>query len=381
MMAALKACIDKLPGFYYYPSSPLLMRGGILFFLLSLFFTVPCYGEQVSLLYSVHNTSFSEPNSISTTILDNWKGDFNRGEQQWFCNWFEIGIQWKQLSLSYLQRYDYDLRFSGDTAFIQGLTKNKINLPVGQTYDLFIETHFFKARGIRTACQVSFFNNFQTTIGFSYLEADYLMEGKLEGQLTVISGKDYNYQANVNYQYSEDVLFDRQIDTPPRGRGFSLDLDTRFEFSKWNARLRITDLFARIFWKNLPYTVAIAGSNNKNYDSDGYVEIIPALTGYEKNHEHYTQKISPRWLVDLNYCPGAVSSFFLEAHSQYDFLLLALGSSITSNHGTFSLKLYPKQRGIGLGYNKNNFSFNLISDSLKKDEIKLFALNISYGFI
>jgi hypothetical protein len=357
-------------------------RQGVLL-LLSLFFmavALPCQAEELKPFVKIDSLTYSAPVAITTAIFDEWEGEYRRGERQWTWNWFETGLLWRQFGLSYVRRYDYDIRSSEDTSELLGLTKNKEDLPLGRVFNLELEAHVFHAQGIRLHYSNSFMGGrIKTSLGASYLQSDYLIAGTLQGQATIIADKDYDYQGSVHYQYTEDMLFDRQVEDV-KGQGFSFDFNALIQISpSWSASLQITDLFGRIYWDDLPYTDAFVNSDRKTYDEDNYVHIDPALQGIESNHQLYTQKLSPRWAINTEYTYSRYIAL-LEGHMQYDFFLWAVGGGIKTQYGLVSLKYWPINAAVGVGYKYNDIEFSLTTDSLDPDEMKTLQLRLVCSF-
>ncbi|MBW1769148.1 MAG: hypothetical protein JRJ65_19155, partial [Deltaproteobacteria bacterium] len=116
------------------------------------------------------------------------------------------------------------------------------------------------------------------TLGLSYLRADHLIDGFINGNATIINDSDYDFEARVGYYYSEDILFDRKVNEPI-GRGFSIDAE--FTWLIENSTLiemQVRDLFARIYWEDSPYTTGKATSDSKKYDENGYVSMKVSMS-------------------------------------------------------------------------------------------------------
>lgn len=360
-----------------------LKRQGRLMLPLSLFFlavALPCQARELKPVVKIDSFTYSAPIAITAAIFDDWEGEYCRGERQWSWNWLETGLIWRQFGLSYLRRYDYDIRASADTSELLGLVKNKEELPVGRVFDVDLEAHLFHAQGIRFNYADSFLGGrIKTTLGVSYLQADYFIDGALHGQASISASNDYNYEAFVHYQYTEDVLFDRMVEET-KGEGFSLDFSVSAQINpSWSASLQITDLFGRIYWSDLPYTDAAVNSDRKTFDENNYVHIDPALQGTESNHQRYTQKLSPRWEINTEYIYGQYIAL-LEGHIQYDFFLWAVGGGIDTEVGRISLKYWPRNAAVGVEYKYKQIGFSLTTDSIEPDKMKTLQLRLVCSF-
>lgn len=380
-------------------------------------FVIPCgvpVASAASLTPFINIDSFlySEPVSIKAVLFDHWKGKYSHGRRQCAWGWFEAGILFnnnnnhnsdtllsapaddkklqgsdpagsmifKKIGLSFVKRYEYDLRFSESTAEGFGMIKNKQGLPPGRQFDVYVKAAIFHAQGIRLSLYNSFFNNkLQLTTGLSYLESNYYIKGSLTGKATALTKKDYDYNARVNYYYTDDILFDRPVGGI-RGRGFGLDVKAAIKLlSNWSTSFKITDLVSRIYWHDLPFTNAVATSDRKKYDSEGYVHIDPLLSGTESNKHLVTYELSPRYQFKTNYLFKKYASFF-EGFYQYDFFLWNIGGSVFTGNGQALMKYWPENSAVTLGYSNKKSSFELTADHYDFDKIKMFQLNFIFFY-
>ena len=126
------------------------------------------------------------------------------------------------------------------------------------------------------------------------------MEGELNGTAQVIDEKDYDFQFDVDYVYSKDVLFEREVQAP-QGYGYSTDLKLEWQPTKHFAGLlTIVDLLGEIQWLNAPYTIATGSSDNKTYDEDGNVHVKPVGKGLEANKD-YIQTLPRKFFAVAQY--------------------------------------------------------------------------------
>lgn len=324
--------------------------------------------------------SYSETVSIKSTF-DSWEGDnFESGERQWTWNWVELGVQYKHWGVGVVQRYDYDLRFSEQTAEFLWLTKNKKDLPVGKRYSLDLKANAIHSSGLRISFADSFTTAFNYRIGLSYLQASYTLDGQIKGDATATSGSDYDFQASVDYAYSEDILFDRHV-TQPEGKGFSLDVMFNYQLTPelyWQFQVR--DLFARLYWDNSPYTQGRATSDRKEYDENGYVSFNPILEGYEGIKSTYVQTLQARWYSKLNYHMSSRNVFSAQLRYQYDHALYALGieHQLTAN-AYLAAHYWPINQSVELNWHYKKLHVAVASDALTVSEMRTFWLSFSYG--
>ncbi len=324
--------------------------------------------------------SYSETVSIESAF-DSWKGDdFESGERQWTWNWFELGVQYKHWAIGFVQRYDYDLRFSQQTAELYWLTANKKDLPTGKTYKLDLQANAIHSSGLRLSFTDSLTDSFNYRLGLSYLQASYMLDGQIEGNATALSDSDYDFQATVDYAYTEDHLFERNV-KEPQGKGFSLDFMFNYQVTPeiyW--QLQVRDLFARLYWKDSPYTQGTATSERKEYDENGYVSIDPLLQGYEGIRGTYVQRLQPRWYSKVSYRVSRNNALLVQLRYQYEHALYAFGVDHELTHDSrLGINYWPINQAVELNWNYHTVRFAVAADGFLTSELKTLWFSFSYG--
>ncbi|WP_413700235.1 hypothetical protein ACLKMH_23860 [Psychromonas sp. KJ10-10] len=315
------------------------------------------------------------------SAFDSWKGDnFESGERQWTANWLEAGVQYQHWAIGLLQRYDYSLKFDKQTAEFYWLVANKKDLPVGKEYLLDLQANAIHSTGLRISFADDLSNSFSYRVGLSYLQANYMLEGHLKGDATIVDQSDYDYSATIDYAYTEDHLFDRQVNTP-KGHGFSLDFMFDYQLTAdINWQLQVRDLFARLYWKNSPYTQGASSSDRKEYDENGYVSIDPILTGYEGTRGVYVQKLDPRWHSKVTYQVNELYDLQGQIRYQYEHGLYAIGGS---RKLTEQMRLggsyWPINKALELNLNYRQMKLALTANGLSSSNLQTLWLSFSYG--
>ncbi len=352
-----------------------------LFFCGSLFLSTFSHADEYPKPYFISDSfSYSETVSIKSSF-HSWKGDdFDSGERQWTWNWFEVGVRYKHWGVGLLQRYDYDLRFSQETAEFFWLTKNKRELPTGRKYSLDLQANAIHSTGLRISFTDSLTDSFNYNFGLSYLQASYTLNGQIEGDATAINDSDYDFQGVVDYAYTEDPLFDRQVKAP-EGKGFSIDFMFDYQVTqKVHWQLQVRDLLARLYWENSPYTQGRATSERKEYDENGYVSIDPLLKGYEGIKDVYVQKLQPRWYSKVDYGVSDSNALVAQLRYQYEHALYALGvdHKIADNHH-LGLHYWPINQTVEINWDYHTVQVAIGTDAFSTSDMKTFWLSLSYG--
>jgi hypothetical protein len=320
--------------------------------------------------------SYSEPYSIYNAV-NGGKDSFTRGDTALTHNWAEIGASYKKFAVGYLNRYDYDLRFSEDTAEFYHLINNRKPLPEGREYDLSLSVKHYRTEGVRLSYTFDPLKSLRLNVGLSYLKGIALTDGSAQGNATILDQGDYDFRFNVDYYYSQDLLFERKAQEP-QGQGYSLDLAFDWGISpKVNFSARAVDLIGQIYWKDAPNTRATASSAVKEYDSNGYLIYQPVLSGYELNND-YTQQLKPQIKALLAYQWNSDFAMLGQAYRFYydNFYQLGLRYALSSKVDLRTLYMFETD-AVSLGLNTKYFNFQLTSDSINVDKAHTFAISIN----
>lgn len=301
--------------------------------------------------------------SIDDTV-HGWKGSIEDGNKAFTHDWVEIGANYKGIGVGILQRYDFELEYSPDTARFYHLVNNKKPLPTGKQFDLFLAARHTYSKGLRFSYQRRINQRFAFSLGWTYLKGLRLTEGQFKGKATALADNDYDFTADVDYFYSKDVLFERKVD-PPDGEGYSID--TSVDWKIWrdlSVHLKVIDLIGRMYWINAPNTTAVASSDVKEYDADGYVKYNPVLSG-DETARNFTQKFHPQITLRLSYPACKSIDLIGQAYSIKSADYYQLGGSYYINAANTVRALYMfETNAFTLGYDNKYVQFAITSDSL-----------------
>ena len=331
-------------------------------------------GKTLSGVYmQADSLSFSEPVPVHGYFND-WRTPFHGGERGLTYNYAEAGIVEGNWALGLVARYDEYLHFSPDTAELYYRTTNHLPLQQGRHYAVDLHAQQFAARGLRLGFHYPLQPALTIGVGLSYLRGTQLTDGALRGEAVAINAKDYNYNIAVDYSYSEDHLFKRQVDTPT-GQGYSLDLSLDWRTERLAAHLRVTDLLGRLYWHDAPYTTATATSDTKAYGPDGYLIINPTLSGYEGNSS-FAQRLPTR--AHLNIRGTVTDTVDVIADIYYTELktFTPLGVSYRYNKARTELQYDWQTGAVTLGYQGTHFKVRVTSDNLDWQQARTLGLSL-----
>lgn len=320
--------------------------------------------------------SYSEPYSIYNAV-NGGQEPFVRGDSALTHDWAEIGASYNKFSVGYLNRYDYDLRFSEDTAEFYHLINNRKPLPQGREYDLSLSVKHYRTEGIRVSHTFEPLESLQFNVGLSYLKGITLTDGSAQGNAAILDQGDYDFRFNVDYYYSQDQLFERKVQQP-QGQGYSLDFAFDWGISpKVDLSMRAVDVIGQINWQDAPNTQATASSAVKQYDSNGYLIYQPVLSGYESNSD-YTQRLKPQIKALLAYQWSPDFAALGQAYRFYydNFYQLGLRYALSASVDLRTLYMFETD-AVSLGLDAKYFNFLITSDSFNIDKAHTFALSIN----
>lgn len=339
----------------------------------------PAFGSGVEPYLSVESFSHAEPVSVHA-YATNWQGPLESGSNGMTHNWIETGARYGMFSVSMVQRLDYEVKASRDSAVFYYLVRNRLNLPVGTPFDLDLRIYHQRSRGLRLAYRIEPVSGLELEGGVSLLDAMRLTQGRLTGSARIVANKDYDYNAQVSYFYSRDALFGRPA-SPPAGQGYSLDLSARWLVdTRYVLSAQVRDFYGWLRWNDAPFTTATVTSATKQYGNDGYVEYSPTLSGFEGN-ANYRQRLHPRALLgaDWRWAPQDTIGLRLRLTEVKAYASLRAERRYP---GCLALnaELMPAQRALGVGASCGLISFSLLSDKLRFEDAHVLQLNAALAY-
>ncbi len=324
------------------------------------------------------NQIISEPEPIRTTLED-WGKDFRRGERQWAVSHLEAGIRRNGVELSIFARTLVDLRMNDEAVKFYGRIVRKEALETGAEAPVRVRANGFVGQGLRLGYRHEG-GAWALTGGAALLRARYLMSGDLNGRFTATSDSDFDFSARVDYAYYRDVIFKRPEVDEADGLGWAFDVAGHWQPSeRWAFSFRAEDLFARIRWDDAPFTEAVANTDRKRYDEDGYAVFEPLLSGRE-GYRDITQSLEPRLQAEATWRHGAWSAHL---RGQYQFahgLLGVAGGYRFLNGLAVRCSVWPELEAVGVELDYRRWQATVAADHTQWQDIQALILSISYGY-
>lgn len=322
---------------------------------------------------------YSQPIAIKS-IIDDWKPPFKGGDKALSYNRAETGVHWRNWQFGVLERYEYFLEFSPETAELFYLVENRLPLETGKQYALRIKVQQQRTRGLRLGYRHVFDNNkFALGLGAAFLQGKTLTEGDIQGSAHVTAENDYDFQFDVDYFYSRDVLFDRDV-RAPRGNGYSLDIKLEWDPNEqFSAQLDIVDMLGEIFWTDTPYTRATGTSENKRYDENGYVRYDPIISGTETN-KNFTQTLQRKVFLNARYRWIANGDLLAEVQDFGVERFSSIGAGWCYRHvNCFQGLFNTTAEALVFRYHRNNLRIELASDHRLIDRARYLAVQFYFN--
>lgn len=321
----------------------------------------------------------SEPEPINTTLED-WGKEFDSGRRQWAVAHVEVGVRRSGVEVSLLSRALADLRMNNDAVRFYGKIKRKEPLPEGERVPVSVRVNGFAGTGLRLG-YLHRDNNWYLRGGMSLFRTRYLMSGGLDGSFTALAENDYGFEAEVDYVYYRDVIFDRPDVEKSQGLGWSFDLATAWQMTeRWSVEVQAEDLFAGIRWEDAPFTEAQANTDNKSYDEDGYAVFSPTISGREGYLDTFRQTLDPRFRAGVNYQIGSWSAHL---RSQYQFgygiVGMGVGHRFLSGVAVQGL-IWPGLNALGVTLDYGLLSVSVSADDLEWQNMRAASLAVSYRY-
>lgn len=327
---------------------------------------------------AVDSFAHAEPKTIHDYI-DDFDGPLHGGSDALTHNWFETGARHGAWSYGYVQRYDYEIKATRDSAVLYHQVKNKIDLVPGTTYDLGVRAFHNRSQGLRVAYRFEG-ADWSVEPGLSLLSGQALTDGSIAGVATAVQAKEYAYNAEVGYHYTEDFLFDRDV-RGPTGEGWSLDLGLHYRpMPDWELSLVGRDLLGFLYWRDAPVTTAVATSDTREFDDDGYVVFRPMLTGREFN-EDYSQRLHPRGLAVLQWqaTQGTQLGLRWRLTEVRQYLSLVAAQQL-AKEVSVDLEWMPDLQAYGAGLRWSGFRLGLMADALRFEETQVLQLQLGWAY-
>lgn len=323
---------------------------------------------------------FAANNAISLkNITSSWEGDYKTPKNRFITLLFsDFEIKYKKddsFCISYILKSNFVLRASSDFADLLHTVKTEGDLPIGRVYDLSLFAEGFIADGLKVKNKVYERKTgdlfYRLDFSFSLLNGRFVQDLKIDGFASAIGKKSYSFLSDVEYYYSENYLYDLDVNGP-KGFGYDSSLAFKLRYKKYSFDLNVDNLLGRIYWQDTPFSDVHLKSDNAVTDENGYTKYNPSVYGYE-GKKKFVQKLNRVWNLSLGY-EFENFSFFLEEF--YTAKISSPGCKVVKKFKNFSLSLKYEnlfKTFTASVFNKNLF-FSFGSDDFSLSKAKAFSL-------
>jgi hypothetical protein len=264
--------------------------------------------------------------------------------------------------IGYTYREEIFMEASYDTVELIYLASNKKDLPIGKYYDLYLKLKAYEMQGLTYANKFTLYSNGIWDLDFGFgLEALYatdMQDGYVQGNATATSSKSYDFTGVSEYKYTHNYLYDLET-RPSYAYGYSSHIAIALTGKNYSMLFLANDIFAKLYWQQVPYSDVYISSNNKVYDEDGYIKYNPLLSGKE-GYIDYVQSLMAKYRVQGSYYSSYKTDFKLGSDYMEGYYLPYFGF----------LYHYDKNADVGLEYN-TRFKSIILDARYEKFTIKL----------
>lgn len=319
----------------------------------------------------------AEPVAIKQFAGD-WRGRLQAGDDALTHNRIETGARRGPWTLAFVYRYDYEIKANRSSAEFYHQVANRTALVPGQTFDLDVRGWHQRSQGLRVAHAWTLNPALQVELGLSLLNGIRLTDGHITGNASVAAANDYDYNAAVEYDYSEDHLFERPV-TRPSALGYSSDIRVSWAPSEsWHLSASVEDALGELRWTRSPFTTASVTSAIKQFGPDGFAEYNPSLTGLESERTH-RQRMHSRGSLDARWhsTPARAWGGRLRLTEVGYFPALYVQNQIASGI-SWQAEALPLQKALGVGLQWQGLQIQFSSDRLKLDAAHYLNMQFAY---
>lgn len=358
-----------------HPTTPLMLRCAAL---TTALLANPAFAEPREIFSSVFSESYSDISPIDQLIHDLDGPAVDRGEFAFTHNQFEIGQTQGDWSLSYFVRYDYYMKFNGDTAELAYLLRNDLPLPQNRLYNVDLKANHLVSQGLGLAKMFHHSPSLRSRWRINYFHASKTTNGYLKGQVRTLEDS-YQAQLRLDYSYSRDTLLDRP-EEDNYGQGLGLDVDLYWQLSDaLSVTLQGRDALSWIRFKDQTFTTADADTATVSFDENGTIDSRPTVSGIE-GYRDDSQRLPARYTLSTLYTPApgklgiGAEVFSIDRH-----VFSRLSIQETRGGLTGKLSYDFRSKGLFFSLSGGQFSLTLGGDSLDWEKARHISLALSYS--
>lgn len=202
-------------------------------------------------------------------FFDSWKGakKYQKADRAYANEFLQAGIKLANFSFAAFYRYDYNIRMHSDVAEYRYTFHNHRDQLVDKDYIYDFDEQRLTSSGLRLGYEYVINENFSSKVYINLLSSKKYQQRNISDGF--INGKTRLGDANANYYFSEDTLYDfLDVNNSPRGYGASLDIELKYKSDNYDLALIVLDLGHFVRWNKSPYAIGEFNVNHFIYNQD-----------------------------------------------------------------------------------------------------------------
>lgn len=324
--------------------------------------------------------NYSGPVTIGDNFKD-WEGaTLTEGNTIYTKSVAELGVgktwRWGTSRFGYTGQYHYYLDFSDDTARYHHHDKNFPDVPLKETFDVYLSANHFRGNGLYLRHDYAVGYGIIVGGKLSYLQTRNLMLGQAYGTYDPSPDLflDNETQITIDYAYTEERILDRPVE-PPEGKGWLLELQAEWQYQKHHAFIVVDNIWTKIEWPNAPgslITGDLVDLTNSRAPAVQFKEFYASLTQALPQHitAQYTYQVaSPKYPINVG--------LEYEQLDTLKWLKLLVGLQL-SDDSRLVFNHTPEVGAWGIEFKNRFFIASLEADKLDAFEANIF--NFGLGF-
>ncbi len=291
------------------------------------------------------------------------------------------GKFYKDFYLGVFHRYNVFVKTNKDFTDLYYTIKNKEDFLLDRDYTLNLDMEGLRQSGMLISKSRVVYQDGDSSLkvggALSLSFGHDVQDGNIRGTATSPSEKLYQVTAQSTYHYTYNYLYDLEVDSA-YGLGYGADIALEYTNSKYNFGIKViaNDIFSRMHWKDLPYSFVDIQTENKTFDTDGYVKYSPSISGVEK-YVDFTQNIDARYKLTLEKKFYDYVAFSCGVESAYGeiFPFIRFDEALSESQD-IGLSYESRFKTFGFDYRYNSFVVGLATDALSN--FSAFGLRSSF---
>jgi len=236
-------------------------------------------------------------------------GFSNGGDEAFTHNQIKLGVSYAMptagplsnltLSGGVTSRYDYAAQYTPGLAHYIYTDANKLTPPDGN-YDLSLSLNEISAAGIWGGVNYEITPDLALFANASYLTSGQATYGSAGGSGAIAAGDIDTLNVTLDYQFTDDLIFDTAYDTPD-ATGATFDIGATWKAtSALYFDFYIADIWSEFHRSDMPRTIANATTETVTTNDDGTLNVRAALNGTNSRRD-FTQSYASRRTARVRY--------------------------------------------------------------------------------